>query len=91
MKIFKSLGYLSDDMARQILAKVGKSDNLMEKLAAWRKLEDDVIEFLRLGKLDEFDDVGMVQLPHDLDLFQDVGALCKRQCKYSRSSTLLLV
>lgn len=47
----------------------------MEELATGRELEDDVVVLLGFRKVDELDDVGMIELPHDLNLFQDVGPL----------------
>lgn len=47
----------------------------MEQLATGAKLEDDIIVLAALGEVDETDDVGMVYLAHNLNLFQDVCAL----------------
>ncbi len=61
----------------------------MEQFAAGTKLEDDVVILPRLGEIDQSDNVGMIELPHDLDLFQDICALgdkvstCYRQEKVS--------
>jgi hypothetical protein len=43
MQILDCLRDLSNDMSTEILAEVGQSHNLMEKLAAWAKLKDDVV------------------------------------------------
>lgn len=47
----------------------------MEKLATRAELKDDVVVLTSLREFDKLDDVGMVKLTHDLDLFEDVGAL----------------
>jgi len=75
VKILERLGHLKDDVPRELLAEVCEPDNLVEELSARRQLQYDVVILLRLGKLDEFDDVGVVQLTHDLDLLEDIGPL----------------
>lgn len=47
----------------------------MEQFATWGKFENDVVILLGFGKVDELDDVGVVQLAHNLDFFQNVGPL----------------
>ena len=75
MEVLDGLGDLGDDMATEILGEVGQADDLMEQLATGAQFEDDVVSLTRFGKMDEFDDVGMVDLSHDLNFFEDVGAL----------------
>jgi hypothetical protein len=75
VEVLQGLRNLHNDVPREILAEVGQSDDLVEQLAAGRQLEDDVVVLPRLGKVDELDDVGVVELLHDLDFFQDVGPL----------------
>lgn len=47
----------------------------MEELASRAELKDDIVVLARLGKIDKSDDVGVIQLAHDLHLFEDVGSL----------------
>lgn len=75
MQILQSVGHLRDDVTCQVFAKVRKTDDLMEELAAGAQLQDDIIVLAGFGEVDEADNVGVVELPHDLNLFQDVGAL----------------
>jgi hypothetical protein len=75
MEVFYRLGDLYDDMTSQILAEVGQTHDLMEQLAAGTQLQDDVVKLRRLGELDEFDNIWVIQLAHYLDFFQDIGAL----------------
>lgn len=62
-------------MTRKFFAKVCQANNLMEELAALGEFENDVVILSRFRKFDEFDDVWMIKLTHDLYFFQDVGAL----------------
>ena len=77
VQVEQRVGDLSYDVARELLAEVGEAHDLVEELAAGRQLEDDVVVLARLGELDELDDVRVVQVPHDLNLLQDVGALAE--------------
>ena len=79
MQILQSLRHLQDNMPRQLFAEVGESDDLVKELTARAELEDDVVVLSRFGEVDQADDIGMVQLPHDLDFFQNVGTLEKRE------------
>lgn len=49
----------------------------MEELATGAQLQYDVIVLFRFGEVDQADDIGMVQLAHDLNFFEDVGSLEK--------------
>lgn len=62
-------------MTTQILAEIGQPNNLMEELASWAEFENNIIVLARFGKVNEADNVGVVQLSHDLYLFEDVGSL----------------
>lgn len=75
VKIFKRLGNLDDDVSREVFAKVGKADDLVEEFTTGGELEDNVVVGLGLGKIDELDDVGMIKLLHNLDLFENIRAL----------------
>lgn len=50
----------------------------MKQLAARTKFQDDVIVLPRLGEVDELDDIGVVELTHDLHFFEDVCSLLDR-------------
>lgn len=75
VQVLEGLCDLHNDMSRQFLAEVSEADDLVEQLAAVRQLENNVVVLPRLGKFDELDDVRVVELAHDLHLFQDVGPL----------------
>jgi hypothetical protein len=47
----------------------------VEKLATRTKLENDVVILAGFGKVDQFHDVGVVQIAHDLDFLEDVCSL----------------
>jgi hypothetical protein len=72
MQILQSLGNLGDNVPREMFAKVGEANDLMEELSTRGQLKNDVIILPRFRKVYEFDDVGMIQLSHDLNFFQDV-------------------
>ena len=75
MQIFQSFGDLDDDMTRQLLAEVREAHNLVEQLASGGEFEDDVVVLAGFGEIEEFYDVGVVKLAHDLYLLEDVGSL----------------
>jgi hypothetical protein len=60
---------------RKILGEVGQADDLVEQLATRTQLENDVVVLLGFGEVDEFDNVGVIELAHNLDLLKDVGSL----------------
>ena len=75
VEILQSLGNLRNDMSRKILAEVGQTDNLMKQLATWAEFKHDVVVLPRFLKFDKLDNVGVVDLTHDLTLLEDIGAL----------------
>lgn len=75
VKILQRLGNLGNDMPRKIFTEVGKTHDLMEQLATRAELKDDVVVLFGLGKVDQFDDVGVIQLSHNLDFFKDICSL----------------
>jgi hypothetical protein len=77
MQIFQCLSNLNDNMPGQILTKVCESHDLMKELPARTELENDVVILSRLGKVNELDNIGMIQLSHDLNFFQNIGSLWK--------------
>lgn len=75
VQVLQRPGHSDDDMARQLLAEVGQSYDLVEQLATGGQLQHNVVVLLGFGKFNELDDVGVVKLTHDLNLFQDIRAL----------------
>lgn len=75
VKVFQSLCHLQDDVSTQVLAEVRQADNLMEEFATRAQFKDDEVVLTRLGKRDELHNVGMIELAHNLNLFQNVGTL----------------
>ena len=76
MQILQGRRNLKNNVSRKVFAKIGKTHDLVEELAAGAELEDDVVVLTRLGEVNELDDVRVVELPHDLDFLEDVRALC---------------
>ena len=77
MQIFQRLCDLDNDVPTEFFTEVGKADDLVEELAPGAELKDDVVVLAGFGESDEGDDVGMVKLSHDLNFFENVGALEK--------------
>ena len=75
VEVKQRIGNLSNDMTTQGFAEICQAYNLVEKFTAWAQLEDNVIVLARLGEVNEPDDIGMIELAHDLDFFEDVGPL----------------
>ena len=75
VQVFDGLCHLENDMATQILAKVGQPHDLVEEFPPGTQLEDDIVVLACFGEINQFDDVGVFNLPHDLDLFEDIGTL----------------
>jgi len=75
VEVFQGVGNLRDDMSRQVLAKVRESHNLVEQLATGCQLENDVVVLPRLGEIDQFNDIGVIKLSHDLYFLKNICAL----------------
>ena len=75
--IIECLGDLYDHMSAQILAEVCQTNDLVEELSSWTELEYDVVVLVRLGEVDELDDIWMVELAHNLNFFEDIRTLQK--------------
>ena len=89
MQIFKRFGYLHDDVPREVFAEVCETYDLVEQFAARAQLQHDKIVLPRLAEINEFDDIGMIQLSHNLNLFEDVCTLVEghiRQPAVGRTS-----
>lgn len=78
MQIFNRFGNLKNDMPTEIFAKVGQSHDLVEELAAGAELEDDVVILAGFGKVDQFGDIGVVEVAHNLHFLEDVRSLRMR-------------
>lgn len=83
VQVFKSLGYLDNHVSRKVFAEVCEAHNLMEQFATRRKLKYDVVILSGFGKIDQFNDIRVIELAHNLYFFQDVCSLsrmlaCKR-------------
>ena len=68
---------LRDDVAGQVFAEVRQTHDLVEKLATGAELENNEVILSGFREVDQLYNIGVVQLSHDLHLFQDVGALMK--------------
>lgn len=62
-------------MSTEIFTEIRQANDLVEQLATRTQLEDDEVMLAGFGKVDEANNIGMIQLSHDLNLFQDVGSL----------------
>jgi hypothetical protein len=75
MKIFNCFRNLGDHVSAEILAEIRQADDLMEKLASRTELENDVVVLSGLGEIDQFSDVGVIKVAHNLNFLEDVGSL----------------
>jgi hypothetical protein len=75
MEILDGFCDLDDDVTAEVFTEIGQAHNLMEQLAPWTQFQYDIIVLARFGEFDQFDNIGVIELSHDLDLFQDVRAL----------------
>lgn len=64
-------------MTTQILAKIGQAHDLVEQFTSRAQLEDNIVVLTRFSEINQLDDVGMLNLPHDLDFLEDIGTLRK--------------
>lgn len=75
VQILQRLRHLKDDVPRKVLTEVGETNDLMKEFSTRAKFEDDEIILPGFVKVDEFDDIRVIQLPHDLNFLEDVRAL----------------
>lgn len=75
MKILDGFGDLDDNVTAEVFTEIGQAHNLMEQFAPWTQFQNDIVVLARLGEFDEFDNIRVIELSHNLDLFQDVRAL----------------
>ena len=62
-------------MTTKVFTEIRQSNYLVEQLASRTKFKNDVVVLAGLREVKELDDIRMVDLPHDLHLFKDVGSL----------------
>lgn len=75
MKVFQGLRNLYYHVTAQILAEVCQPHNLMEQLPSGAKFQDNVIILSRLGKVNQLDNVWVINLAHNLDFLENIGSL----------------
>ena len=75
VEIFQCFGNLQDDVTRKVFAKVRQTHNLVEELSTRTQLENNVVVLASFREFHQRDDVGVVELTHDLDFFEDIGTL----------------
>lgn len=78
MQVFYGLCNLQNDVSAEILTEICQANDLMEQLATRTQLQHDIVIAWGFGELDEPDNVGMIELSHYLDFFQDIGTLRNR-------------
>lgn len=78
VEVLKCLGHLDDNMTGELLAEVGQANDLMEQLATWSQLQNNKVIVLGLGKVDQLDNIGVVELLHNLNFFENVCPLSRR-------------
>ena len=78
VQIFQSLRDLHNDVTTEILTEVCQSDNLMKQLASRTELENNVVILPGFREINEINDVGVVQLAHDLNFFENIRSLHER-------------
>lgn len=75
MEILNSFCNLCDDVTTEFLAKVCQSYDLVEQLSTWAEFENNVVELGRFGEIDQLDNVGVIELAHNLNFLEDVCSL----------------
>jgi hypothetical protein len=75
MQVFNGFGYLLNDVSAQILAEVGQSHDLVEELASGAELQNDVVVLSGFREIDQLDNIGVVEVAHNLNLLEDICAL----------------
>lgn len=77
VEILNRVRDLADDMSAEIFAKVGQSHDLMKQFTPGAKFKDYVIVLGRLREVDQFDDIGVVEVAHNLYFFENIRTLSK--------------
>jgi len=75
MQVQQSLCDLGDDVSRKVFTKVCETNDLVEELTARAKLQDDVVVLTGFDEFNEFDDIWVVKLSHNLNFLENVCAL----------------
>lgn len=78
MKVFNGFGDLFNDVSAEVLTEIGQSHDLVEELASGAKLQDDVVILSGFGEVDQLDDIGVVEVAHNLDFLKDIRTLHDR-------------
>lgn len=87
MEIIQRFRHLHNNVSAEILAEVGQPDDLMEKLPPGTELQNDKVVLSRFGEFNELHDIRVIELTHNLNLFEDVGALWNPSPPISRHNT----
>ena len=74
---------VSDGLAETVNVEIGELDDLVEEFASFKELEDEIIVFPRLGKVEQPDNAVVLEPAHDLHFFEYVGALLVRKDGWS--------
>ncbi len=75
MQVLQRSRNLNDDVPREILAEIGKTNDLVEELTTRAKLKDDIVVLSGFGKIYELDNILVVDLSHYLDLLENICPL----------------
>ena len=60
----------------------------MEQFATLCEFENDIVILPRFREIDKLDDIRVIKLAHNLDFFQDVGALRLESASCSLEASL---
>jgi hypothetical protein len=86
MQVFNGLCDLDNHVSAQVFAKVCQSHDLVEQLSTRAELENDVVILSRFGKVNQLDDVWVVEVAHNLDFLQDIRSLQREDISNSLAS-----
>lgn len=75
VKVLNRIGHLANDMSAEIFAEVRQPHDLMEQFTTRAKFKNNVIVLLRLREVNQFDNIRMFEIAHNLDLFKNVRTL----------------
>lgn len=75
VEIMNGISDLNNNMATEVLAKVSQLDYLVEQFAARAELQNNVVKLGGFREVDQTGNVGVVELAHNLHLFENIGAL----------------
>lgn len=78
MQVFNGLRDLENHVSAQVFAKVCQSHDLVEQLSTGAELENNVVILPRFRKVNQLDDIGVVEVAHNLDFLEDIRSLSKQ-------------